>query len=549
MATQSPSQYRKIMDYNDTLWNTDSPVVIERMKLQHDRIYGANVLQITFRNVTGVNMYGLSIKIVLKNDAGVPIYDELSYNYYGMEVGPNKTFGSEEDIIVEPEAARFDITVLRAELSDGNYYRGNAAMMPMPAPQPVEALDESLQKEFEERVLALQPKAKVQCLPEKKENYWRCICRKIYPNAFDKCPSCKIDAEPLLNIIPELKKKKRAEEAEAARLEAERLAEEERLRQEEEARKEEERRREAEEAAAREEAERLAREEEERKAEELRKEEAERKAKLMRVLIPTLGVLVLCLGLFAISRLLPRREQPVESTADQVPVESTAEAPTAESTTAETQVEASHAEVNVSDVKTLVIVGDDLSRSGERTLWRLFGTTAKELGEYETITVNAVDAHRCLDFELGRSNLEENAVSGMLITAGEVGSGIDIRLYNIGYCNKEMYIQKLQEMGITDAKVIVAAPTKVSGSTALAGLMIKNGYLEDLSYKPIGYATAKEAVNVRSDSTADSHRYSTVSRGTEVTVLEILDNGWLRIQWDDADTGFAYVNGKYFDMK
>ena len=47
---------------------------------------------------------------------------------------------------------------------------------------------------------------------------------------------------------------------------------------------------------------------------------------------------------------------------------------------------------------------------------------------------------------------------------------MDVTTSNITWCTPEMYISALATAGITDAKVVVAAPFEVSGTAALTGV-------------------------------------------------------------------------------
>ena len=65
----------------------------------------------------------------------------------------------------------------------------------------------------------------------------------------------------------------------------------------------------------------------------------------------------------------------------------------------------------------------------------------------------------------------------------------------------------------------------------------------------IGVATAKGSMHIRSEATSLSRSYAIISRGEQVEVLDILNNGWYKIVWDDAPNGYAYtsnVDGKYY---
>ena len=50
------------------------------------------------------------------------------------------------------------------------------------------------------------------------------------------------------------------------------------------------------------------------------------------------------------------------------------------------------------------------------------------------------------------------------------GAGMDVTTSNVNFCTPEMYMSALATAGITDAKVVVAAPFEVSGTAALTGV-------------------------------------------------------------------------------
>ena len=52
----------------------------------------------------------------------------------------------------------------------------------------------------------------------------------------------------------------------------------------------------------------------------------------------------------------------------------------------------------------------------------------------------------------------------------EEGEGLDVTTSNINWCTSQMYVSALATAGITDAKIIVAAPFEVSGTAALTGV-------------------------------------------------------------------------------
>ncbi len=541
MAAQ---QYQKLAEFEGTFWAPGSPVVMEKMRLCYDRLYGANVLQITFRNVAPINMYGLSIRVTLKDEKGREIYQDVPYNYYGMEVPSCRSFGATDDIIVEPEAVAFDVTVLRGDLADGRYVQPDVKLQKMPPERPTEALG-AFEQPFLDKVQQLRPKLKVLCAPEDKEDYWRCVCKRIYPRAITKCPTCRLNAQDLLGIVPELRAEQRRRELEAARLEKERLAaerrrEEERLAEEERARLEAERLAEQQRLAA----ERLAeqqrleieRMEAQRKlAEEQRlaREEAERQAKKARMKRALrIAVPVCCVALVvALLLLLPRRDDvpPVE----QPPVD--AVDPDATPDTPPVVIEPV-----TNDQPILLVQGADASEAEAKTIWRLFGIRKIFLGKHETVSVTQ-DQQQMLRPIVGLRNLEDRAVSSVLIRPAAPGTGLQIALYNIDYCTEDMFRAVLVDLGITDANVVVAAPEPVSGTAALAGLAAMTDHSADYVGKGIGTGVAKANMYVRSGPSTTFGTYGDIPVGGTVEVLEEDANGWYKIVWEDSLYGYAYT--------
>ena len=110
--------------------------MLENMRLCYHSLYGVNVLQLTFRNVAGQTLYELGIHIeAFDKDDHLVLSEPLEYNYYGIEVANGELFGENEDIVMETEAVRFEITVFRAELMYGKMFRGDVVLKEMPEPK------------------------------------------------------------------------------------------------------------------------------------------------------------------------------------------------------------------------------------------------------------------------------------------------------------------------------------------------------------------------------------------------------------------------------
>ena len=62
-----------------------------------------------------------------------------------------------------------------------------------------------------------------------------------------------------------------------------------------------------------------------------------------------------------------------------------------------------------------------------------------------------------------------HSLSSVLLIPQDSGSGLSVETHNINYCTIAMYRNALLTAGVQDAKVIVAAPSSISGTAALIG--------------------------------------------------------------------------------
>ena len=451
------AQYQKLAEFPAVLWEKDSPVAVEQITLLRDTYRGTNVVQISFRNVCNTNIYGLSIAITMKDFSGRQVLKkDIVYNYHGIEVGINKTFGSNDYINVDEEAKSFLIRVTRAEFSEGASYRGNSLLKPMSAPLPMETLGEFAEP-FTEKLRFLHPRMKIICAPENKPNFWRCCCGRFYPHSVESCPACKMSKIGLEDTLKAVKQEKY--EREQAAILAERL----RKKKEEMARKAEEERI------------RLEKEAEERRLAEEAEQKRLKKQRLIRRYTAALAAILL---LFLLVRFAPLLKKAPEETTEAIETTLVAEEPTTEAPTEETTV----AVAEVPELPTpIAILGQDLADEDKNLVLRLIGMKASDLEKFEMIYVTPEEESNYLSGKVDNSLLGGRSLSSLLITPTLEGSGLNIELFNITYCTEEMYREALLEAGITDADVIVAGPFKITGTAALAGIMKAGEHFAEVS--------------------------------------------------------------------
>ncbi|MFG6394702.1 MAG: DUF1002 domain-containing protein [Lachnospiraceae bacterium] len=118
-----------------------------------------------------------------------------------------------------------------------------------------------------------------------------------------------------------------------------------------------------------------------------------------------------------------------------------------------------------------IAFGANLKPAEKKTVLNIFGLNETDLPDYETIEVTNKDEHAYLDDYLDSSVIGTRALSSVMVVKTEKGSGIFVSVNNINYCTSGMYCNALVTAGLSDAKVTVAAPFNISGTSALVGAM------------------------------------------------------------------------------
>ena len=88
--------------------------------------------------------------------------------------------------------------------------------------------------------------------------------------------------------------------------------------------------------------------------------------------------------------------------------------------------------------------------------------------------------------------LTMDELSSVVIVQRDKGSGLNISTTNINYCTVGMYKNALTTAGVTDADIIVAGPTPISGTAALVGVL--KAY-QEMTGKEISDSVVDTALN------------------------------------------------------
>ena len=113
------------------------------------------------------------------------------------------------------------------------------------------------------------------------------------------------------------------------------------------------------------------------------------------------------------------------------------------------------------------VIGSNLTEEQISAVYSNFGV---KRGEVTELRVTNADERKYLEGYVEDSVIGTNSISCVYIEVLEEGEGLDVTTSNINWCTSQMYVSALATAGITDAKIIVAAPFEVSGTAALTGV-------------------------------------------------------------------------------
>jgi len=122
----------------------------------------------------------------------------------------------------------------------------------------------------------------------------------------------------------------------------------------------------------------------------------------------------------------------------------------------------------LADSRDVVSLGADLTESQKQGMLDLFGVDETQA---EIIEVTNEEERQYLEGLASEEKIGNKAISSAYVRILEEGRGIEVETHNISWVTKEMYANAMVTAGVENARVVVAAPFKVSGTAALTGIM------------------------------------------------------------------------------
>lgn len=113
------------------------------------------------------------------------------------------------------------------------------------------------------------------------------------------------------------------------------------------------------------------------------------------------------------------------------------------------------------------VIGADLTAEQAAEVYKFFGISR---GSVIELSMTNAEERTYLEGYVDDEIIGTRSISCVYVELLPEGSGMEVTTSNITWCTGEMYIGALATAGITDAKIIVAAPFEVSGTAALSGV-------------------------------------------------------------------------------
>ena len=113
------------------------------------------------------------------------------------------------------------------------------------------------------------------------------------------------------------------------------------------------------------------------------------------------------------------------------------------------------------------VIGADLNANQVAQVYANFGLRR---GDVIELTMTNAEERRYLEGFVDSSVIGTRSISCVYVELLPPGSGMSVTTSNVTWCTGEMYVSALATAGITDARILVAAPFAVSGTAALSGV-------------------------------------------------------------------------------
>jgi len=196
---------------------------------------------------------------------------------------------------------------------------------------------------------------------------------------------------------------------------------------------------------------------------------------------------------------------------------------------------AAHAE----STQSRVVIGADLEAQQVQDVYNMFGVRR---GDVIELTMTNAEERRYLEGYVDDSLIGTRSISCVYVELLPAGSGMSVTTSNITWCTGEMYISALATAGITDAKVIVAAPFEVSGTAALSGVYKAYEDMTGMKLDDLAKAVSTQELTITGDLAKEIGSMDSMSIVNE---LKLMLNETQKMSDQEIRQAIVEIAGRY----
>ena len=196
---------------------------------------------------------------------------------------------------------------------------------------------------------------------------------------------------------------------------------------------------------------------------------------------------------------------------------------------------AAHAE----STQSRAVIGADLEAQQVQDVYNMFGVRR---GDVIELTMTNAEERRYLEGYVDDSLIGTRSISCVYVELLPAGSGMSVTTSNITWCTGEMYISALATAGITDAKVIVAAPFEVSGTAALAGVYKAYEDMTGMKLDDLAKAVSTQELTITGDLAKEIGSMDSMSIVNE---LKLMLNETQKMSDQEIRQAIVEIAGRY----
>ena len=196
---------------------------------------------------------------------------------------------------------------------------------------------------------------------------------------------------------------------------------------------------------------------------------------------------------------------------------------------------AAHAE----STQSRAVIGADLEAQQVQDVYNMFGVRR---GDVIELTMTNAEERRYLEGYVDDSIIGTRSISCVYVELLPAGSGMSVTTSNITWCTGEMYISALATAGITDARIIVAAPFEVSGTAALSGVYKAYEDMTGMKLDDLAKAVSTQELTITGDLAKEIGSMDSMSIVNE---LKLMLNETQKMSDQEIRQAIVEIAGRY----